>query len=438
MDQHKTDKIKIGLFAGTLALGTLVGGLFFLHPTESAREKRKLTPFPAASETDFLDGSFFSGIEAWYGDTYPGREFFTSAHHRLQSLWGTSRVESVDKKQGEDIPTDPDVGDIPDIPDVPEVPTDTDEPAGETVGGFLLMGDTAYEKYYFSQETSLQYAALIGKAQTVLGDGVQVYDLIVPLSYAVNLDEKTQAKYDFTDADAATEYMYRAIAKANAKVKTVPVLDALRAHKNEYLYFRTDHHWTQKGAYYAWCEFCRAAGITAPKLSEYTDVREFKGFLGTLYAECGEPAAMTKNPDTVEAYVPRGTNRLTFYDRSGNEQVYSTGIVQVRTDTIFQNAASKYNCFIMGDNPLSVIHNENVAADRVGTKLLLVKESFGNALAPFPVDSYEYVYVIDYRYYDGTLSSFVTEHGITEVLFVNNLVATGASPRLTELTRFIR
>ena len=108
------------------------------------------------------------------------------------------------------------------------------------------------------------------------------------------------------------------------------------------------------------------------------------------------------------------------------------------TDSFYAAAASKYNCFLMGDHPLIEIHNENVSADRKGTTVLLVKESFGNAFAPFLVDSYEYIYVVDYRYYKGgTLGQLVADKGVDDVIFLNNVVATTGGARLSEMEDFI-
>ena len=88
----------------------------------------------------------------------------------------------------------------------------------------------------------------------------------------------------------------------------------------------------------------------------------------------------------------------------------------------------------MGDNPLSEIHNESITD---GSSIIVVKESFGNALVPFLVDHYEYVYVIDYRYFTSvthkTLAEFAREKSCPTVLFINNLTATSATPRLGEL-----
>ena len=88
------------------------------------------------------------------------------------------------------------------------------------------------------------------------------------------------------------------------------------------------------------------------------------------------------------------------------------------TDTFYANAASKYNCFIMGDHPLSEIHNEKVTD---GSSIVVVKESFGNALMSYIVDHYSTVYEIDYRYWKGDIAQFARDNGVTDVIFANNL-----------------
>ena len=209
-------------------------------------------------------------------------------------------------------------------------------------------------------------------------------------------------------------------------------MSALRAHRNEYLYYRTDHHWTALGAYYAYTAFCESAGVSALPLSSWQEYR-FEGFLGTLYNHTGS-GALAKNPDTVYAYLPNGTNSAHVTERNGKSADYA--IMQTATDRWYPRADSKYNCFIAGDNPLTEIHNP-LKSD--GSSIVVVKESFGNAFVPFLVDSYEYVYVIDYRYYtDMTLSRFVTEKNIDTVLFINNVIATSAGVRLDEMGRLIR
>ena len=437
-DNNKTprpavsDKAKtLGLILPVLLLcvGFLAGLCWFLRPATSETEKRELTEFPAFTVESFLSGEFTDQVSLWYADTFPGREGFIKAYHGIQSLFG---IRDEQFQQG-------DMGD--DIPDGPMDPnTPVDRPAnggegGEQVGGYYLVGDTAYELYAFSQANAQTYASLMNKAATTLEGKAKVYDLIIPRHYSFALSAEVQDQHKLPDAGQAIDYMYSGM---NDNVHTVNAYAALMAHKDEYIYFRTDHHWTATGAYYAYEAYCKAAGITPTPLSSYEKMT-FGGFLGTLYSKTGQPAAMGGNPASVEAYIPKGTNDEYIYDANGGDRTrYRGGVVRRDTDSFYAAAASKYNCFLMGDHPLIEIHNENVSADRKGTTVLLVKESFGNAFAPFLVDSYEYIYVVDYRYYKGgTLGQLVADKGVDDVIFLNNVVATTGGARLSEMEDFI-
>ena len=426
-----SDKAKaIGLLLPVLLLcvGFVAGLCWFLRPATSETEKRELTKFPAFTVDSFLSGEFTDQVSLWYADTFPGREGFIKAYHGISSLYG---IRGEQFQQGE-------VGDtIPEGPMDPNTPVDRPTnggEGGEQVGGYYLVGDTAYELYSFSTSGAQTYASLLNKAADTLEGKAKVYDLIIPLHYSFALSAEVQDQHKLPDAGEAIEYMYSGM---NDGVHTVDAYAALMNHRDEYIYFRTDHHWTATGAYYAYEAYCQSAGITPTPLSSYEKMT-FGGFLGTLYSKTGQPSAMGGNPDSVEAYIPKGTNDQYIYDENGGDRTrYRGGVVRRDTDTFYQAAASKYNCFLMGDHPLIEIHNENVSADRKGTTVLLVKESFGNAFAPFLVDSYEYIYVVDYRSYHGTLSELVAAKGVDDVIFLNNVVAATGGARLSEMEDFI-
>ena len=428
-----SDKAKtLGLLipAAVLCIGFLLGLCWFIRPTESETEKRELTKFPTFTIESFLSGEFTDQVSLWYADTFPGREGLIRAYHGIESLFGIRGEQFQQGDLGDVVPD----GQMPDGPvENPDRPTNGGE-GGEKVGGYYLSGDTAYELYAYSESGARTYASLMNKAATTLEGKANLYDLIVPLHYSFALSADVQDSMSLPDAGKFIPYIYSGM---NKEVHTVDVYSALMAHKDEYIYFRADHHWTATGAYYAYEAYCKKAGITPTPLSSYEKL-SFGGFLGTLYSKTGQPAAMGNNPDTVEAYVPMGTNDEYIYDENGGDRTrYRGGVVRKDTDSFYAAAASKYNCFLMGDHPLIEIHNENISADRKGTTVLLVKESFGNAFAPFLVDSYEYVYVVDYRYYNGTLSELVTSKGVDDVIFLNNVVAATGSARLSELEDFI-
>ena len=422
----------LGVVLAVLLLcgGFLTGLCWFLRPAESETEKRELTKFPTFTLDTFLSGEFTDQVSRWYADTFPGREGLIKAYHGIQSLYGIRGEQLQQGDVGDAVPDGP----MQDLPATPDRPTSGGE-EGEKMGGYYLTGDTAYELYSYSEEGARTYASLMNKAAEITDGQATVYDLIIPLHYSLALSGDVQDSMNLPDASKSIKYMYSGM---NSEVHTVDVYGALMNHADEYIYFRTDHHWTATGAYYAYEAYCKQAGITPTALSSYEKMT-FDGFLGTLYSKTGQPSEMGKNPDQVVAYVPKGTNDQYIFNANGGDRTrYRGGVVRKDTDTFYTAAGSKYNCFLMGDHPLIEIHNENVSSNRKGTTVLLVKESFGNAFAPFLVDSYEYIYVVDYRYYEGTLSRLVRDKDVDDVIFLNNVVAATGSARLAEMEDFIQ
>lgn len=419
--REKIDVAKILGFAGTLLVIAVVGLLFFLRPSESQTEKRELTPFPAFTWEDFSDGTYFSAITTWYADTFPGRDGLISMQQALENLYGIRTVRVVKPSGG----GNGNAGNL--------TPGNDNGVPVEKLGTTYIKGNQAFESFRYSESAAARYAGVLNLAAEKM-PGVTIYDLIVPLSYSVNLTEKEQKQFGMSDAGESVDKMY---AMMDSSIRTVTVLPELLAHKEEYLYFRTDHHWTARGAYYAYRSFCTSAGLTPKSLGDWKRM-EFSGFLGTLYAEAGKPKAMGDTPDTVEAWLPNGTNKMTVYPVKGDATTQFP-IIRENTDSYYQAAGSKYNCFLAGDNPLSVIENENAERDEA---IVVVKESFGNAFVPFLVDHYRTVYVVDYRYFRArmqqSLPDFVAEKGVSTVLFINNMTATSASQRLSEMEGLLK
>ena len=102
------------------------------------------------------------------------------------------------------------------------------------------------------------------------------------------------------------------------------------------------------------------------------------------------------------------------------------------TDVSKWNKTSKYSTFIGGDNAYTEINNPDVTD---GSSVLVIKESFGNAMIPFLVENFENVYVVDYRYFNGTITELVDNKGIENVVFVNNIAITSTRDRIDELKK---
>lgn len=275
------------------------------------------------------------------------------------------------------------------------------------------VGDTGYEMYSYVDSTAKKYADNVNAVADALAGKASVYMLPIPLSSGISLPDELYGKDIFADQKEAEQ---KIIGYMNGNVKSVALYDALLAHRTEYVYFRTDHHWTATGAYYAYEQFCKAKGITPTPISSYT-VDEYDGFLGTFYRDSNQNAAMGANPDKVVAYHPLSTEATLDYGDSENASLTRGKIIY---DESTAPASLKYGAFITGDNAYSVINNPDVTD---GSSCIVVKESFGNAFVPFLTDHYQTIYVLDYRYWKGSISQFAQDKGVQDVLFVNNLSA---------------
>ncbi|MBP3699043.1 MAG: hypothetical protein J6J01_06155 [Oscillospiraceae bacterium] len=310
----------------------------------------------------------------------------------------------------------PDEGDDTAIEDEPQhvvIEVQGDE---ERYDAVYRVGDTGYEMYTYVESTAKKYADNINAIADAVEGTATVYMLPAPLSSGITLPDALYGKDIFSDQKAAEDGI---IGFMNDNVVSVPLNKAMMAHRGEYIYFRTDHHWTATGAYYAYAEFCKAAGKTPNPLEGYK-TQEFPGFLGTFYRDTNESSHLGDNPDTVVAYHPLSADAtLDYTDKNG--QVIRWPIIY---DQSSAPASYKYGTFVGGDQPYTIIKNPALTD---GSSCVVVKESFGNAFVPFLVDHYETVHVIDYRYWEGSVSDFVKTNGVDDVLFVNNLSAIRSS-----------
>lgn len=483
-------RLSVWLAGAFLAVMTLLAFCIPLRPVYSEQELRNLTEFPAPSASTVLDGAFFSDINTWFADTFPFREQYVQLSARIEQLHGFRSGGGVihgDVEQGDEIPTvpagdqsggssggagpeasssgktPPEVGSSsgetpPEVgsssgetpPEVgsssgdtppetgssseapPEIPDIDPDAKVETLGAVLIIDDAAYEYYNFKSDAAAHYIKVINRAASQLDGIANVYNMIVPNSMDICVPESIRSKINTSDQRKAIDYFYSSY---DSGVTTVNAYDALLRHsvEGEYLYFRTDHHWTALGAYYAYLEFAKQAGFTAADLN--TDFTEhiFDGFQGSFCRETNS-TALKNNPDTVYAYEPVDTNDITIHWADGTESGY-----HIITDVSSWAATSKYSStFIGGDNPYSVIENPNITD---GSSIVLIKESYGNCFAPFLVESYQYVYVVDYRYYNdvesGTLTDLVKSKGIQDVLFLNTINTTRSDSLITLLDGFI-
>lgn len=457
--QTSKRKIETVCFFCVLFIGTVISLILPIRPSFSESEKRELAKFPEFSMEALLEGEYFAQIDTWFADTFPFREFLTTANSKFTSWYGFgNKVSSLNNIVADDIPdapttTEPENTTLPPVttdplnqsvtgedlsttlPTVTEPPTSapitepsvegTTKPPKKTqsLGGILVVGNRGYEYYNFVQEIADAYVNSINNVAKALEDtNIQVYDMIVPTSVDVTLDESTRSSIQSSNQQRAIDYMY---ASMNSKVKTVNILPALKNHANEYIYYRTDHHWTALGAYYAYAELMAAKGTAPLNLeTDFTQV-SYGDFLGSFYTDTNKNKKLEKKPDELIAYVPDFKTEMYYYEADGDKITWPL-VYDVSSYPI----GYKYSAFAGGDNKYTRVHNLTEGSKG---SCIVVKESFGNAMIPFIAGNYKYVYVIDYRYWDGSLSALAKSKGATDVIFINNISATRNESLVTSL-----
>ncbi len=292
-------------------------------------------------------------------------------------------------------------------------------PKGEKRDTIYIIGDTAFEYFRGSEKSSSDYINVVNTYAKYIPENVNIYTLVIP----------THPEFGLTGADRKVSNDQKPVIEhignsLDARVKFVNPYARLADgyKKGEYLYFRTDHHWTVRGAYKAYLEFCAVSGIQ-PIPEENYEKGRVEPFLGTFYGASGREQALGKNPDFVEYFMIDIPCTVTRYDKSNNATVGKLYYKSVRGES------NAYLAFMGGDFPYINIKTENTN----GRKLMIFKESFGNPLIGLLVPHFEEVHVADIRYFKYNSVNFIKQYGITDVLFCNGIMSANSKARVNDL-----
>ena len=446
-NKERNDKlVKIASVAVCLLIIFVIGILAWAlpQPTYSEYEKRDLNQMPEFSLEALFKGEYTLGIELAYADTFTFREAFVKLQSNLEDWRGihidgaqiygpvpgttgdeipgssegsSSVTESVpsaeSSSENESIPenavsSESSSSEVPESSEQEQIPLDDGE-QGETVAGIFVYKGIAFELFGGSKSAADYYASVVNKYGNTFGNGVKVYNMIIPKHAEFYPFPRKYQNISNSEKDSI-DYIY---SQYDSDVIAVDAYSVLEAHKDEYLYFNTDHHWTGLGAYYAYTAFMKAAGLSYYDYDSYTK-HTITGFLGTLYSGTNMAKALEENPDFVEWCEFPVANKTYQYNKGDLQNYFSSSVMHG-----YASGPYSYGVFLGGDYPLTIIKT-NV---NNGRKLVIIKESYGNAPATYIAAGFEETYVVDERYYDGNLVKLVEDRGITDVLIINNCAA---------------
>lgn len=300
-----------------------------------------------------------------------------------------------------------------------------DGPAGYMDGGLYIKGATGFDMFRGDEKSALIYSNMISNAKKTLGDDINVYNMVVPNHTAFGLPERILGELQTNDQRDNITSIY---SKYSEPVIPVDVYNSLGVKRNEYIFYHTDNRWTSFGAYQAYAEFAKVANFRPIELSKLKK-NTISNYSGSYIKSTGNKDLKT-NLDIIEYYNIPGQYSCSVITRSTDGTIAQDAVAANMYKTKLSDNEDALNVFICGDNPLFTVKNQNKSS---GDKLLVVKDTFGNALVPFLASNYDEVHVIDFRYYSGNIKEYCSKKEIKNVLFVNGIMSANSATQVNRM-----
>ena len=332
--------------------------------TYSPVEKRELQTRPEISITKVLDGRFQKKYESYLRDQFPGRDHWVSFQTDMELFMGKNEIHNV------------------------------------YIGKNHYLLEHYTEKEFDPQQISKNLQALekfVGKTK----QNADVHVMMVPTKSWV-LREKLPAFAPHYKEQKFYDALQQKLEKEDVLISVEPVLDA---HKEEEIYYRTDHHWTTLGAWYAYEQYTKAVGGDLQRAQGKKKFRCIsKDFYGTTYAKIN----YARQADKIEIYEPADKLRV----------VYNMGEKKTKTlyDFSFLKTADQYSVFTGGNQAVLEI----TGGIKNGKTLLLIKDSFANSILPFLAEDYEKLVVLDLRQLNVSGDRLLEMFSPTDILILYN------------------
>ena len=343
-----------------LCFGFLIMGLLVKDKDFSETENRNLAKFPEFSFSTIIDGSFLQGLGDYVADQFPGRNFWISVNLKMNQLLGQKEAGGV-YLCGEYLI---------------QVPS---EPNWEQAERNLAAVDAFAEKY-----------PDLNMVMTVVPNSVVINERLLP----ANAPARDQLEDIQWIDDQLDNVLFR------------DVTGALQDHDDEYLYYKTDHHWTSLAAKYAFYALAEDLNIRPVAEDQYTVMLVSNTFEGTLSSKSGAHVAK----DSVEIYEPR----------TGIEYFVTYGDTGEKISSLYRRSAlttkDHYTVFF-GGNYSRLDVTTTADTERA---LLIFKDSYANCMVQFLYPYFDHITIIDPRYYYDNIDLVIKSEGITDVLFLYN------------------
>ncbi len=347
----------------TALFSVFIGGFFVLNlllpdKTFSEKENRQLQTLPKFSFSSLFSGSFATRFESYCSDQFAGRD-----------IW-------IETKAGAELA----------------------QGKQQNNGVFLCDGGRLIELFTAPETDTLERA--VQAADSLSDAGVPVSLALIPTAAQIYADILPDGAPN-DDQQAVFDSAY-----SQTALETVDISSVLAAHAGEYIFYRTDHHWTSLGAYYAANALRSSWGLPEIDQATLTPEAVSDSFCGTLYSSSG---FFWIAPDKMETLIAAPeSSSVTRYEINGTEQtlpLYNYDKLTIK---------DKYTFFLGGNIPRAVVETGTENAP----SLLILRDSYADSLVPFMTDAFSEIHLIDLRYYTGSVREYIAENAVDRVLLL--------------------
>lgn len=424
---------------GLVFVALLVVFLCYPRSTYSELEKRDLAEFPRFSEFEGTPAEYTAAISQWFSDSEPYRDQFMAMSMAIRHIMGYNPGnpdEAISFKGAEGAGaanTEEGIEFVEEDLTAAGNPL-ADENAKLGNSGTIVVGsgDNARGLMVFggTPESAVKFAKLANRYAEEFPN-VRIYALAAPLATEFYLPEK--GKSLSKPQKPVIDGMKAALAP---NVSYVDAYSYLAAHTDQDIYLRTDHHWAPLGAFYAAKAFAKAAGVSFKELDSY-DKHVIHRFVGSMFGYTKD-MAIKNAPEDFVYYTPKGLNyKSTFITYYTDKNYQITSASKPYQKEFFQKfgdgSSNAYLTFMGSDQHLVKVETGSHSPRR----LLIVKDSYGNALPGYLFYSFDEVHVVDFRYFPRNIKDYVRDNGITDILLAFNVFNACSSAATGKVERFL-
>ena len=340
-------------------LNNIIGDKVF-----SESENRKLEQAPKFSTSQVADGRYTNNYEKYVSDQFPMRDFWIGVKSTTEKVMG--------KKENNGI----------------------------------YLGKDGYLLEKFNKAKNEELESKINKINELALKipNKNIYFMLIPSSSEI-LKDKLPA---YAPNDSQIEVIEGTKKSLSKEINFVDIYETLYSHREDYIYYKTDHHWTSDGAYLAYSKLMEAMDFEPHGEDYFKKSKVSDEFYGSLYSKSG---FRNIKPDELVLYSPKTDQAIEV--EYVEEEKESNSIYSMEN----LDKKDKYTVFLDGNHPYIKIKTNC----RENKKLLIIKDSFANSFVPFLTGHFSEIHIIDPRYYSKGMVDLIKEENIKDILILYSI-----------------